>query len=154
MSESNRAAPRGKSTPVLGQKNPAHHATVLIVDEDADHRQTLRTEFEKRGVRGLTAPGASQAVVTLRDLELPNLILIDVDLPEIDGFQLCRYLRQSPELANVPIVLMTRRIGLTLRMRARFAGATGTMRKPTPIDALESLLARHCPAPTLPGGTP
>jgi twitching motility two-component system response regulator PilG len=85
---------------------------------------------------------------------LPNLILIDVDLPEIDGFQLCRYLRQSPELSKVPIVLTSRRVGLSLRIRAHFAGAKGTMPKPTPIAVLEQLLARHCPSPIRPGGTP
>jgi CheY-like chemotaxis protein len=147
LSESNRGLPRG-------QGNPAHHATVLIVDEDADHRQTLRAELEKRNIRGLTATGASQAVIALRDLEIPNLILIDIDLPEIDGFQLCRYLQQSPELAKVPIVLASRRVGLLLRMRAFAAGAQGTMRKPMSVAALERLLACHCPPPKQPEGTP
>ena len=146
--------PRGKSTPVLGQGNPAHHATVLIVDQDADQRQALRAELEKRCIRGVTAIGASQAVIALRDLELPNLILIDVDLPEIDGFQLCRYLQQSPELAKVPIVLASHRVGLLLRIRAFFAGARGTMQKPMSVAALERLLACHCPPPKQPGGTP
>jgi twitching motility two-component system response regulator PilG len=154
LSESKRRPPRGKSTPVLGQGNPAHYATVLIVDADADHRQAVRAELEKRSVRGLTADGAPQAVVALRDLGVPNLILIDVDLPEVDGFQLCRYLRTSPELANVPIVLTASRVGLILRMRAHVSGTNGVMPKPLSIATIEQLVARHCPPPTNPGGTP
>jgi CheY-like chemotaxis protein len=139
--------PRGKSTPVLGQRSPAQHATVLVVDQDAERRQTLRAELEKRNIRGLTAAGASQAVVALRDLGVPDLILIDVDLAEIDGLQLCRYLRKSPDLARTPIVLTAGRIGLVLRLRAFFAGANGATPRSMPIATLESLLARHCPLP-------
>ena len=112
---SSRTSSRGKSTPVLGQGNPAHHAMALIVDEDADHRQSLRVALEKRNVRGLTATGASQALVEVRDRGIPNLILIDADLTEIDGCRLCGYLRKNAELANVPIVLMASRVGLMLR---------------------------------------
>ena len=154
LTESSRKPPRGKSTPVLGQGNLAHYATVLIVDGDADHRQSVRLELEKRSLRGLVASSASQAVISLRDHGVPNLILVDVDLPEIDGFQLCRYLRQSPELAKVPIVLTASRVGLMLRWRAHLAGASGTATKPLSIENLERLVARHCPPPKPPGDTP
>jgi CheY-like chemotaxis protein len=153
LTESNRKAPRGKSTPVLGQGNPAHYATVLLVDDDADHRQAVRVELENRNLRGLTASGASQAVIALRDLGVPNLILVDVALPEIDGFQLCRYLRQDPELAKVPIVFMSPRVGLTLRLRAHLAGASSVATKPLSVANLERLVARHCP-PKTPGDKP
>jgi twitching motility two-component system response regulator PilG len=60
----------------------------------------------------------------------PNLILMDINMPEINGYELCQMLRQSDALKEIPIVMLTGRDGLIDRMRAHMVGATEYITKP------------------------
>ncbi|MEO8511433.1 MAG: response regulator, partial [Chloroflexota bacterium] len=82
-------------------------ATVLLVDDDAKIRELLRLYVERDGHRAIfAADGEAALEMALRDR--PDLILLDVMLPGIDGFEVCRRIRDA---SDVPILLLTARSG-------------------------------------------
>lgn len=115
---------------------------VLIVEDDEDSREMLGELVTSFGHRALAAANAAEALVQARE-QLPDLALIDIGLPEIDGCQLARLLRQA--MLETP-GLRTRLIALTgysdgsMRDSAGAAGFDAYMVKPIMPDALEALL--------------
>ena len=65
----------------------------------------------------------------------PSLILLDVEMPRMDGYDLCRMLRKHPQLRTTPIIMVTGRTGLFNRAKAKVVGATDYLTKP--FDAAE-----------------
>jgi signal transduction histidine kinase len=81
-------------------------STVLIVDDDPTARETLVAMLEGEGYDLHLAKDGRQALQMLKGL-LPDLILLDVMMPALDGFEVCRRIRATPHLAEVPIILLT-----------------------------------------------
>lgn len=79
---------------------------ILIVDDEKTIVETIRYNLEKAGFRTLTAHDGQRAV-ELAQRELPDLITLDVMLPEHDGFEVCRLLRQDPRTKRIPVILLT-----------------------------------------------
>ncbi|MBI4343141.1 MAG: response regulator [Candidatus Omnitrophica bacterium] len=79
---------------------------ILIVDDEKTIVETIRYNLEKAGFRTLTAADGQRAL-ELAQRELPDLITLDVMLPEHDGFEVCRLLRQDPRTKRIPVILLT-----------------------------------------------
>jgi CheY-like chemotaxis protein len=115
---------------------------VLIVEDDEDSREMLGELVTSFGHRALAAANAAEALVQARE-QLPDLALIDIGLPEVDGCELARLLRQA--MLETP-GLRTRLVALTgysdgsMRDSAGAAGFDAYMVKPIMPDALEALL--------------
>ncbi|MGI8551667.1 MAG: response regulator [Dehalococcoidia bacterium] len=104
-------------------------AQILIVDDDADVRELLHAALEKQGYQILEASTGSEAL-TLAAKRSLDLVLLDVMMPDMDGYTVCRIMRSTPNTQDVPIVMLT---GLTdeSRIQEAFAlGATDFMAKP------------------------
>jgi CheY-like chemotaxis protein len=112
--------------------SPRGTSTVLIVDDDPDMVLLLETTLRAEGVRVLTATDGESALALTRQ-EYPALILLDMNLPGLDGLAVCRILRTEPDprLRDVPIVMLT---GVKLKetdlVEAFVAGATDYLTKP------------------------
>ena len=113
-------------------------STILIVDDSQSARETLLATLEGQDYQILTAENGSHALQLASEAR-PDLILLDVMMPGMDGFEVCRRLRATPELAEVPIVLLTALDDHTSLMQGLEAGADDFFTKP--IDRGE-LLAR------------
>ncbi|MEN9245660.1 MAG: response regulator, partial [Thermostichales cyanobacterium SRBZ-1_bins_19] len=94
-------------------------------------------------VLGITEPG--QALTALVR-QKPALILMDVNMPEIDGYELCRMLRQSKQLKEIPIVMLTGRDGLLDRLRAQILGVTDYVTKPFQPEQLLTAVQKAVPS--------
>jgi len=81
-------------------------STVLIVDDDPTARETLVAMLESEGYDLQLAKDGAQALQMLEQLQ-PDLILLDVMMPGMDGFEVCRRIRSTPQLAEVPILMLT-----------------------------------------------
>jgi CheY-like chemotaxis protein len=81
-------------------------SSVLIVDDNATARETLVAILEGEGYDLQQAKDGIQALTMLKQLQ-PDLILLDVMMPAMDGFEVCRRIRATPPLAEVPIILLT-----------------------------------------------
>ena len=103
--------------------------TILIVDDEPLGRETLRALLQHEGHRLIFAGNGYEAL-ELAQTWRPDLILLDVMMPEMDGFEVCRRIRRTPELAEVPIVMITALGDRASRIRGLSVGADDFVTKP------------------------
>jgi len=111
-------------------------ANLLIVEDDAHFRETL---VDALSLKKVEARGVGTGVEALKLLEsfTPSLILMDVQLPDMHGFDLCRRLRKSVKFKGVPIVLLSARYTEPAdRAEGLLTGAEAYMAKPVNVDSL------------------
>jgi signal transduction histidine kinase len=104
-------------------------STVLIVDDDPTARETLVAILEGEGYDLQQAKDGIQALQILKQLQ-PDLILLDVMMPAMDGFEVCRRIRATPSLAEVPIILLTALDDRDSLLRGLESGADDFLSKP------------------------
>jgi len=115
------------------------HPTVLLVDDDVVTLQMLTDYLEAHGFRTLTALSGAVAIECARRAA-PRLIVVDVQMPDMDGVELVRLLRAAPEASCVPIVVLTALVIPGDRERCEAAGATAYVSKPVPLAELLSIV--------------
>jgi signal transduction histidine kinase/CheY-like chemotaxis protein len=123
---------------------PGRGAVVLVVDDYETNRELARMLLERRGHRVILAENGKQGVDLAR-LERPQVILMDLAMPVMDGFEAAREIRGSPETAKIPLIAFT---ALAMRgdeERALRAGFDGYLTKPINKTALDQVLARVLP---------
>jgi signal transduction histidine kinase/CheY-like chemotaxis protein len=115
----------------------APHGPVLIIDDDADVRRLLQTALEKNGLRAETAADGTSGLARA-NARHPALILLDMRLPDMDGFAVLRALQESPETADIPVIAMTGSPDLKTAARARVLalGASDFVTKPFDMEKL------------------
>lgn len=112
----------------------SYQSTILIVDDSLVLRSMLHELLQQAGYRLLLAASGAEAL-QLATLHLPDLILLDVVLPDLDGFEVCRQLRADPNLAHVPIMMLTALDDRDSRLAGIRAGADDFISKP--FDQIE-----------------
>ena len=114
------------------------HARVLVVDDDPLLVRLVRTHLEKAGYKVLTAQDGEQAL-DVAAAELPDLVVLDLMLPKLDGFEVCRRIR---EFSLVPVVMLTARGEPVDRLRGFEMGADDYLPKPfVPAELLARVKA-------------
>lgn len=83
--------------------------TILIVEDDADIRELVRYNMEREGYKVVASASAEQAKAALAK-KSPDLILLDLMLPDVDGFSFCRELRKEGRTAKTPVIMVTARV--------------------------------------------
>ena len=111
---------------------------ILVVEDDTDVLDLLRLSFKREGFAIATATNGVDAVKKAGSL-LPDVILLDVMLPQLDGFAVCKLLRKDPATASIPVVMMTGLPGQRTESTGMESGATEFV--PKPIN-LKYLIAR------------
>jgi signal transduction histidine kinase len=104
-------------------------STILIVDDEPSARETLIAMLEGQGYKLEEAVNGSEALEMAERLR-PDLILLDVMMPGMDGFEVCRRIRSAPQLAEVPILILTALDDRTSLMTGIEAGADDYLSKP------------------------
>ena len=102
---------------------------ILVVEDDSDLVELIGFNLKLAGYSVGTASNGIEALKKARSL-LPDLILLDLMLPELDGFAVCEVLRRTPETTAVPIVVLTAMSGQLARLNAIDAGASDYITKP------------------------
>src|SRR5215510_12956741 len=102
---------------------------ILIVDDEPFNVDLLEQELEDLGYRTLAACNGKEALAKVAN-ELPDLILLDVMMPIMDGFTTCRQLKENDETRLIPVVIMTALDGMEDRIRGIEAGADDFLTKP------------------------
>jgi two-component system, OmpR family, phosphate regulon response regulator PhoB len=119
-------------------------ATVLIVDDEPSIVQLVRLTLESARLRIFEAPDG--AVALARALAVhPDLVLLDVDLPDVDGLEVCRRLRAEPELKHAKVVMLTAAAQQEEVARGYAAGADQYLTKPFSPLRLLTLVAQLMP---------
>ncbi|HVG29105.1 MAG TPA: response regulator [Pyrinomonadaceae bacterium] len=118
--------------------------TVLVVEDFEDTRYLMRLELEKRGYRVVEAVDGAEGVAKALS-ERPNIILMDIGLPVLDGIAATRELRQREEMRDTLIVALTAHHETEYRANALSAGCDAYLTKPIDFDWLIDLLSRLLP---------
>jgi CheY-like chemotaxis protein len=114
---------------------------ILVVDDSADNVAVISLDLQQQGYRVVTASDGEDGV-TVATQTMPNLILMDINLPTLDGLGATRRIRQTEGLRDVPIVAITA-FGTEGFQRAAYdAGLSGYLTKPIDFDRMHQLIAR------------
>src|SRR5436190_17176395 len=108
---------------------------VLVVDDEIDTLNLLRTILEISGYEAFTTLNSVEAIM-LAEMEHPDCILLDIMMPQLDGFTLCKMMRLHPATMNLPIIFVTAYSALDIEERRLEAGADMVLPKPIGMDAL------------------
>lgn len=114
-------------------------STALIIDDNRQTADALQQMLDVLGVEARVAYGSSPALELLQTLT-PNLILLDINMPGVDGLEILSFLRREPRLAAIPVVVITSDDQPETKNRVMKGGATAMLIKPATLDALEGAL--------------
>jgi CheY-like chemotaxis protein len=135
--------------PVAGAARPSvtpADLLILVAEDDETNRGMILDMLEALGVRGLGVPNGLAALGMAQKMR-PDLILMDVRMPVMDGLEATRRIRALRECAEIPIVALTASVGSEQQMQCRAAGCLGFLSKPIQMTALDAELKRHCRFP-------
>lgn len=104
-------------------------ATILVVEDDSTLRETLVYNLEQEGYQTLSAGDGEAALETIRGQQ-PDLVILDIMLPTLDGLAVCRMVRRDPEIAPTPIIMLTARGTQGDKMVGLDSGADDYITKP------------------------
>ncbi|MBN1579374.1 MAG: response regulator [Anaerolineae bacterium] len=108
---------------------------VLIVDDDLDLSNILRDFFDAQGYRASVASKGSEALEMCRR-DLPHIVILEVDLPDIDGYQICQRLKSSLRTSHIPIIFLSYKDDRADRITGLKLGADDYITKPFDIEYL------------------
>ncbi len=116
--------------------------TILYIEDNPGNRLLVRRILEAEGYQVVEAQDGPSGLEAVRQSS-PALILLDINLPEIDGYELVGQLRALPEAARVPIIALTANVMKGDRERTLEAGCDGYIQKPIDVDALPGQIASY-----------
>ena len=108
---------------------------ILVVDDEIGALTLIGIMLERGGFDVLKARDARAALEILEDT-LPDLIILDVMMPGMNGWETCEKLKAEPSTTNIPIIMLTSLDGVDVPARARQAGASAVLMKPCPEERL------------------
>lgn len=116
--------------------------TILYIEDNLDNRTLIRRILCAEGFQVIEAANAGEGLRSL-DSQHPDLILMDINMPDIDGYTLTAKIRALPGFRNVPILALTANVMRGDRERSLEAGCDGYIQKPIDIDLLPQQLEYH-----------
>ena len=118
---------------------------VLVVDNNQDTRRVLRLYMEVAGCDVIEAEDGETAIQQAKE-HRPNLILMDLNMPNLDGFEATRRIREIEGMKEVPILILSSYIyDAEIKRRAMMEGATDCLWKPNDIVKLKTVVSKYLP---------
>jgi chemosensory pili system protein ChpA (sensor histidine kinase/response regulator) len=141
-----RAEWRGRAAPLVTREREDRRTFALVVDDSITVRRVTQRLLERNGMRVLTARDGAEAIELLAE-HVPDIILLDIEMPRMDGYEVAAQVRADPRLRELPIIMITSRVGEKHRARAIELGVDDYLGKPYQesqlIDAITPLVARR-----------
>jgi chemosensory pili system protein ChpA (sensor histidine kinase/response regulator) len=142
-----RAEWRGRAQlPAVPREKEDRRTFALVVDDSITVRRVTQRLLERNGMRVLTARDGMDAVGLLQD-HVPDVILLDIEMPRMDGYEVAAHVRNDARLKDVPIIMITSRVGEKHRARAIELGVDDYLGKPYQeaelLDAIAPLVERR-----------
>jgi two-component system phosphate regulon response regulator PhoB len=122
-------------------QEPVNKFLILVVDDSADNVAMLSLDLQKEGYRVVTATDGEEAI-SVACCTLPNLILMDISMPRLDGLGATRRIRERDSLRNVPVIAVTAHGTEGFQRAAYDVGVSGYLTKPIDFVRMHLLIAR------------
>ena len=129
------------STPPASRSRPI----VLVVDSSSKNRKLVSEALDGAGYEVLAANSGDSAINQIREHGIPGTMLLDVDMPGMDGYSLCKLFRSNPDTARIPIVLLSGTDGLFNKLRSQLVGASEYLAKPFHPEKLLQIVGKLLP---------
>jgi len=136
------AAEAGHAAPAGARLAAAGGATVMVVDDSLTVRRVTQRLLERNGYRTLLAKDGVDAMRELQE-QLPDILLVDIEMPRMDGYDLTRNIRGNPQTRDIPIIMITSRTAEKHRRVAFELGVNEYLGKPYREDELLELVGRY-----------
>src|SRR5436305_4850856 len=121
---------------------PAAQPTVLVVDDSPTVRKIVQMTLQREHIRVITASDGLSALTSVAD-EMPALILLDIQLPRMDGYHICQIIRKNLQFRQIPIIMLSGKDGLFDKMLGTLAGSTDYLTKPFDTVELVQTVKKH-----------
>jgi twitching motility two-component system response regulator PilG len=115
---------------------------VMVVDDSPTVRKLVSLTLERRGYRVVSAFDGVAAIKELGTCR-PNLILLDINMPRLDGYRLCKLIKKHEATQNIPVVMLSGKDGMFDKLRGRLVGCSDYITKPFEADALTHKVAKY-----------
>lgn len=137
-----RTTPLKPETDELTQATPDKAALVLVVDDTVDNLTLISLELQGYGYRVVTASDGQEAV-RVAALAKPDIILMDIAMPQVDGLEATRQIRENADLRSIPVIAITAYSTGGFQRAAHDAGFDGYLTKPLDFGRLHSLIESY-----------
>ncbi|WP_226665505.1 Hpt domain-containing protein [Microbulbifer aggregans] len=124
---------------VATREEPETQKLVMVVDDSVTVRKVTTRFLEREGYAVTTAKDGQDAIIQLQDV-MPDVILLDIEMPRMDGFEVARHIRSSSRLRDIPIIMITSRTGKKHRDHALSLGVNHYLGKPYQEEILLSAI--------------
>ncbi|HUQ88844.1 MAG TPA: response regulator [Vicinamibacterales bacterium] len=119
--------------------------TVMVVDDSPTIRKILGLTLERAGYRVLAEANGTSALERLREI-VPNVVLLDIAMPDLDGYEVCKRIKQDPRTQAVPVIMLSGKGAFFDKVKGHMAGATEYLTKPFETPAVLAIVTSHCQA--------
>lgn len=119
--------------------------TILVVDDNRDNREIMQTYLEARGYMVVGAADGHSALAKLEEVQ-PDLVLLDVMMPGIDGWEVCRTIKNHPKFGATRVVMVTAKGGYEDKFEGMRSGADDYVVKPVDLKELVEKVQRNLAA--------
>ncbi|GEM_PF-2459756 len=140
--------PQQQPQPVAVKEAPSSEKkstgkVVMVVDDSPTVRKLVSLKLEKFGHSVISAVDGMDALAKMSE-ETPDLILLDITMPRLDGYQLCKLIKGNESTKHVPVVMLSGKDGFFDKIRGRMAGASTYLTKPFEPEVLLQTVNEHC----------
>lgn len=118
---------------------------VMVIDDSATVRKIIETCLKREGFDVKSFPDGVEAMrwFTLPEARIPDLVILDIGLPKMDGYEVARRLKTKPQLNTTVIIMLSRRDGMIDKLKGRLAGAKDYLTKPFKTQELIAVIESH-----------
>jgi Response regulators consisting of a CheY-like receiver domain and a winged-helix DNA-binding domain len=122
---------------------------VMVIDDSATVRKIIETCLRREGFEVQSVSDGIEALrwFTQPNVRVPDLIILDIGLPKMDGYEVARRLKSKPQMGNTVIIMLSRRDGMIDKLKGRLAGAKDYLTKPFKTQEIVSVIESHLGAP-------
>ncbi len=124
---------------------------VMIIDDSLTVRKIMETSLRREGFASVSYSDGIEALRALNEKRhpIPDLVILDIGLPKMDGYEVARHLKTKQQFGNTTIVMLSKRDGVIDRLKGRLAGAKDYVTKPFRTQDVMSIIHAHLSTPTI-----
>ena len=115
---------------------------VMIIDDSLTVRKIIETSLKREGIPSVSYEDGVEALRALNEhrCRVPDLVILDINLPKMDGYEVARYLKTKQQFSSTVIVMLSKRDGVIDRLKGRLAGAKDYITKPFKTQEVMSVV--------------